>query len=165
MCIINKSITLITGVLVHRIRTHRSPLPRQRSRPSRHPQRHLELALRPSCRGGRAGVLRPRAAGCGRRVDHFWWIHLPPPLHSLTNIPDHTGHPYLSLYLYESGSPFEEVVNRYMITGLGINAFNPRGIGVEGVVVNANASGAVGDFVVAATKGIGAVASAVVGIQ
>lgn len=49
-----------------------------------------------------------------------------------------------------------------MITGLGINAVNPRGIGVEGVVLNANASGlevqaTVVEDVVAATKGIGAV--------
>lgn len=29
-------------------------------------------------------------------------------------------------------------MNRYMITGLGINAFNPRGFGVEGVVVNSS---------------------------
>lgn len=49
---------------------------------------------------------------------------------------DHTKTPYLSLFLYESGAPFEDVVNRYMITGLGVNPFNPRGFGIEGVALN-----------------------------
>lgn len=75
---------------------------------------------------------------------------------------DHTQTPYLSLYLYESGSPFEDVLNRYMITGLGVNPFNPRGFGVEGVALNSSGVlGAVEDQAVlagdvAATAGIGA---------
>lgn len=73
--------------------------------------------------------------------------------------------PYLTLYLYASGSPFEDVVNRYMITGLGVNPFNPRGFGIEGVALNSSGVlGAVEDQAVlvgnvAATAGIGAAAS------
>ncbi|KAF6220289.1 hypothetical protein HO133_003421 [Letharia lupina] len=80
-------------------------------------------------------------------------------------ISDHTQTPYLSLYLYESGSPFEDVLNRYMITGLGVNPFNPRGFGVEGVALNSSGVlGAVEDQAVlagdvAATAGIGAAPS------
>lgn len=99
---------------------------------------------------------------------------VPPPTlplgHPLTaffrsNIADHRQTPYLSLYVYGSGSPFEDVVNRYMILGLGVNPFNPRGFGVEGVLLNS--SGVLGVVEeqavlmgnVAATAGIGAVPS------
>ncbi|KAM0802391.1 hypothetical protein BDR22DRAFT_887623 [Usnea florida] len=54
---------------------------------------------------------------------------------------DPAGNPFLSLYLYASGSPFEAVVNKYMVTGLGVNPFNPRGLGAEGVVRNATLLG------------------------
>lgn len=80
-------------------------------------------------------------------------------------ISDHTQTPYLTLYLFESGSPFETVINRYMITGLGINPFNPRGFGIEGVALNSTGVlGAVEDEAVltgnvAATAEIGAVPS------
>lgn len=78
---------------------------------------------------------------------------------------DHAQTPYLSLYLYGSGSPFEGVMNRYMITGLGVNPFDPRGFGAEGVALNS--SGALGVLEeqavltgdVAATAGIGAAPS------
>lgn len=80
----------------------------------------------------------------------------------LDDMPDHAQTPYLSLYLYGSGSPFEGVMNRYMITGLGVNPFDPRGFGAEGVALNS--SGALGVLEeqavltgdVAATAGIGA---------
>ena len=94
---------------------------------------------------------------------------LPPTTPFLTSTPptDPTGRPYLSLYLYESGSPFEDVMNRYMITGLGINAFNPRGFGVEGVVVNSSAveeqAVLVGD--VDAMGEIGLVGASVTGVR
>lgn len=46
----------------------------------------------------------------------------------------------MSLFLYASGSPFEDVLNGYMISGRGVNPFNPRGglggngsVGVGGV--------------------------------
>ncbi|CAF9908717.1 MAG: hypothetical protein ALECFALPRED_004911 [Alectoria fallacina] len=77
-------------------------------------------------------------------------------------VTDHTQTPYLSLFLYESGAPFEDVVNRYMITGLGVNPFNPRGFGIEGVALNSTGVlGTVEDQAelmgnVAATAGIGA---------
>ena len=82
-----------------------------------------------------------------------------------SNLADHTKTPYLSLYVYGSGSPFEDVVNRYMILGLGVNPFNPRGFGAEGVLLNS--SGVLGVVEeqavlmgnVAATAGIGAVPS------
>lgn len=54
-------------------------------------------------------------------------------------------------------------MNRYMITGLGVNPFDPRGLGAEGVTLNS--SGVLGGLeedavltgdVVAAMAGIGA---------
>ena len=57
-----------------------------------------------------------------------------------------------------------------MITGLGINPFNPRGFGIEGVALNSTgALGAVEQLavltgIVAATAGIGAVPSPTAGV-
>ena len=47
----------------------------------------------------------------------------------------------LSVYLYEAGSPFESVMNRYMITGRGIYPLNARGLGLEGEVLNVTLAG------------------------
>jgi len=55
---------------------------------------------------------------------------------------DQYRNPYLALYLYEAGGKFEAVMNRYMITGKGINPFNPRGGGLEGMALNATVVGA-----------------------
>lgn len=62
--------------------------------------------------------------------------------------------PYVSVYIYEAGSPFENVMNQYMITGKGINPFNPRGLGAEGVALNATVAGATlgGNAVLTATE-------------
>ena len=46
------------------------------------------------------------------------------------------------MYLYESGSAFESVVNQYMTSGKGTNPFDPRGRGVEGTTLNATVAGA-----------------------
>ena len=34
--------------------------------------------------------------------------------------------PFMSVYLYESGSLFEEIFNQYMVSGSGINPYDPR---------------------------------------
>lgn len=34
----------------------------------------------------------------------------------------------MAVYLYQSESLFEEVMNDYMVTGRGINPYNPRGL-------------------------------------
>ncbi|KAF6220447.1 hypothetical protein HO133_002879 [Letharia lupina] len=62
--------------------------------------------------------------------------------------------PYVSVYIYEAGSPFENVMNQYMITGKGINPFNPRGLGAEGIALNATVAGATlgGNAVLTATE-------------
>ena len=63
--------------------------------------------------------------------------------------------PYLAVYLYEAGAQFEAVMNKYMITGRGVNPTNPRGIGMEGVTQNVSSAGwAFEDL--AATRTIGA---------
>lgn len=46
----------------------------------------------------------------------------------------------MSLFLYASGSPFEDVLNGYMISGRGVNPFNPRG----GLGAGGNGNGSVG---------------------
>jgi len=55
---------------------------------------------------------------------------------------DHYRNPYLAVYVYEAGAEFEAVLNRYMITGKGINPFNPRGGNLEGMALNATVVGA-----------------------
>lgn len=50
--------------------------------------------------------------------------------------------PHVAVYLYESGSPFEKIMNQYMITGKGINPFDPRGNGIEGIALNVTVAGA-----------------------
>ena len=40
-------------------------------------------------------------------------------------IADRENIPYMALYLYTSGSLFEEVINNYLIKGIGINAYDP----------------------------------------
>lgn len=46
----------------------------------------------------------------------------------------------MSLFLYASGSPFEDVLNGYMVSGRGVNPFNPRGWGGGADGGNANIS-------------------------
>ena len=63
--------------------------------------------------------------------------------------------PHCAVYLYESGSPFEAVMNQYMISGKGIYPLNPRGHGLEGPAFNSSVAGAI----------LGANASLVVGLD
>ena len=45
------------------------------------------------------------------------------------------------MYIYESGSAFENVMNQYMMNGKGVYPFNPGGLGIEGVALNYTAVG------------------------
>ena len=38
----------------------------------------------------------------------------------------------VSVFLYKRSSPFENLLNQYMITGKGVYPFDPRGQGLEG---------------------------------
>lgn len=49
--------------------------------------------------------------------------------------------PHVALYLYEAGSPFETVVTQYMISGKGVNPFNPGGLGLQGIESNLTVPG------------------------
>ena len=64
---------------------------------------------------------------------------------------DYADKPIIAVYLYASGSDFEQVMNEYMITGRGINPFNPRGQGIEGIALNATEGGGVFSAVTPAT--------------
>lgn len=55
------------------------------------------------------------------------------------------GIPQVAVYIYEAGSPFEIVMNRYMISGKGINPFDPRGFGTQGIELNVTAVGTTRD--------------------
>ncbi|KAL6720811.1 hypothetical protein ACLMJK_002736 [Lecanora helva] len=46
----------------------------------------------------------------------------------------------VSVFLYKSGSPFENVMNEYMLAGKGIYPFNPRGKGLEGISLDITSS-------------------------
>jgi len=51
--------------------------------------------------------------------------------------------PHVAVYLYEAGSPFETVVTQYMISGKGVNPFNPGGMGLNSVELNVTMPGAI----------------------
>lgn len=49
--------------------------------------------------------------------------------------------PYVAVYIYKAGSPFETVVTQYMISGKGVNPFNPGGLGLKGTDMNISVPG------------------------
>ena len=51
----------------------------------------------------------------------------------------------MSVFIYQAGSPFEGMMNQYMITGKGIHPFDPRGKGLEGITLNVTSPGALLD--------------------
>ena len=62
------------------------------------------------------------------------------------------------MYIYEAGSPFEAVLNDYMITGKGIYPLDPRGFGSEGKLLNVTMAGAtLNGSIVASGMGMGSV--------
>jgi len=60
---------------------------------------------------------------------------------------DMNRNPFLAIYIFQSGSDFEEIVNQYMITGKGINPYNPRSVplgpGNQGIGLNVTQEGAI----------------------
>lgn len=52
--------------------------------------------------------------------------------HTFIGFTDTFTFPYMAVYLYQAGSPFEEVMNAYMFTGRGINPYNPSNIPFTG---------------------------------
>jgi len=60
---------------------------------------------------------------------------------------DMKQNPFLAIYIYQSGSHFEEIVNQYMITGKGINPYNPGSVpvgpGNQGIGMNVTQEGTV----------------------
>lgn len=73
----------------------------------------------------------------------------------------------MSLFLYASGSPFEDVLNDYMISGRGVNPFNPKGAaggGLGGMGTRGNVSGNGSGVRMGMQELSGAVVSAVSGV-